>query len=41
MKTRKINKVLLGQALVGEGNEVAYVDLIMGCAVAPWKPHFA
>lgn len=25
-----INKVLVGEALVGEGNEVAHVDLIMG-----------
>ncbi|MGB7816702.1 MAG: formaldehyde-activating enzyme [Methylotenera sp.] len=30
MKTLKINKVLVGEALVGEGNEVAHVDLIMG-----------
>ncbi|HSH54331.1 MAG TPA: formaldehyde-activating enzyme, partial [Methylotenera sp.] len=30
MKTLKINKVLIGEALVGEGNEVAHVDLIMG-----------
>ena len=30
MKTRKINKVLVGEALVGEGKEVAHVDLIMG-----------
>lgn len=26
----KINRVLVGEALVGEGNEVAHVDLIMG-----------
>jgi 5,6,7,8-tetrahydromethanopterin hydro-lyase len=26
----KINKVLIGEALVGEGNEVAHIDLIMG-----------
>ncbi|MGH6960669.1 MAG: formaldehyde-activating enzyme, partial [Dongiaceae bacterium] len=26
----KINKVLVGESLVGEGNEVAHVDLIMG-----------
>ena len=25
-----INKVLVGESLVGEGNEVAHVDLIMG-----------
>jgi len=26
----KINRVLVGESLVGEGNEVAHVDLIMG-----------
>ena len=26
----KINKVLVGEALVGEGNEVAHIDLLMG-----------
>ena len=26
----KINKVMLGESLVGEGNEVAHVDLIIG-----------
>ncbi|MGZ8182464.1 MAG: formaldehyde-activating enzyme [Methylobacter sp.] len=26
----KINKVLVGEALVGEGNELAHIDLIMG-----------
>ncbi|EUJ11728.1 formaldehyde activating enzyme [Methylophilaceae bacterium 11] len=30
MKTLKINKLLVGEALVGDGNEVAHVDLIMG-----------
>ena len=30
MTTQKINKVLVGEAMVGEGNEVAHVDLIMG-----------
>ena len=30
MTTLKINKVLVGEAMVGEGNEVAHVDLIMG-----------
>jgi 5,6,7,8-tetrahydromethanopterin hydro-lyase len=30
METRKINKVLIGEALIGEGNEVAHVDLIIG-----------
>ena len=26
----KINKLLVGEALVGDGNEVAHIDLIMG-----------
>jgi 5,6,7,8-tetrahydromethanopterin hydro-lyase len=26
----KINKVVIGEALVGDGNEVAHIDLIMG-----------
>ncbi len=26
----KINKVMIGESLVGEGNEVAHIDLIMG-----------
>ncbi len=30
MNTLKINKVLIGEAMVGEGNEVAHVDLLMG-----------
>jgi 5,6,7,8-tetrahydromethanopterin hydro-lyase len=30
MKPSIINKVLVGEALVGDGNEVAHVDLIMG-----------
>lgn len=30
MKMPKIDKVLVGEALVGDGNEVAHVDLIMG-----------
>ena len=25
-----INKMLVGESLVGEGNEVAHIDLIMG-----------
>jgi 5,6,7,8-tetrahydromethanopterin hydro-lyase len=29
-KARKINRVLVGEALVGEGNEVAHIDLILG-----------
>lgn len=30
MATAKINRVLVGEALVGEGNEVAHIDLIIG-----------
>jgi 5,6,7,8-tetrahydromethanopterin hydro-lyase len=30
MKMSKIDKVLVGEALVGEGDEVAHVDLVMG-----------
>ena len=30
METTKINKVMIGEALVGDGNEVAHVDLIIG-----------
>ncbi len=30
MNGYKINHVLVGEALVGEGNEVAHIDLIMG-----------
>jgi 5,6,7,8-tetrahydromethanopterin hydro-lyase len=30
MKMPKIDKVLVGEALVGEGNELAHIDLIMG-----------
>jgi 5,6,7,8-tetrahydromethanopterin hydro-lyase len=30
MKVPKIDKVLVGEALVGEGNELAHIDLIMG-----------
>lgn len=30
METLKINKVCVGEALVGEGNEVAHIDLIIG-----------
>jgi 5,6,7,8-tetrahydromethanopterin hydro-lyase len=29
-KAKKINRVLVGEALVGEGNEVAHIDLILG-----------
>lgn len=30
MKMPKIDKVLVGEALVGEGNEMAHIDLLMG-----------
>jgi 5,6,7,8-tetrahydromethanopterin hydro-lyase len=30
MKMALINKMLVGESLVGEGNEVAHIDLIMG-----------
>ena len=30
MKMPKIDKVLVGEALVGEGNELAHIDLLMG-----------
>ena len=30
MKTLIIDKVLIGEALVGEGNEMAHIDLLMG-----------
>jgi 5,6,7,8-tetrahydromethanopterin hydro-lyase len=30
MKMLKIDKVLVGEALIGEGNEMAHIDLIMG-----------
>lgn len=30
MSSRKINRVMVGEALVGEGNEVAHIDLIIG-----------
>jgi 5,6,7,8-tetrahydromethanopterin hydro-lyase len=35
MNTIKINKVLIGEALVGEGNEVAHIDLIIGPRGSP------
>ena len=30
MKTPRINKLLVGEALVGEGSEVAHIDLLIG-----------
>jgi 5,6,7,8-tetrahydromethanopterin hydro-lyase len=29
-KAKKINRVMIGEALVGDGNEVAHIDLLMG-----------
>ena len=29
-KAKKINRVMVGEALVGDGNEVAHIDLVMG-----------
>lgn len=40
MKTIKINKVFVGEALYGEGNEVAHVDLIIGPRGSPAEVAF-
>lgn len=40
MNTTKINKVLVGEALYGEGNEVAHVDLIIGPRGSPAEAAF-
>lgn len=40
MKTMKINKVFVGEALYGEGNEVAHVDLIIGPRGSPAEVAF-
>lgn len=40
MKMPKIDKVLVVEALVGEGNELAHIDLIMARVEAPQKLHF-
>lgn len=40
MNTIKINKVLIGEALVGEGNEVAHIDLIIGPRGSPAEAAF-
>jgi 5,6,7,8-tetrahydromethanopterin hydro-lyase len=29
-KAKKINRVMVGEALIGEGNEVAHIDLVLG-----------
>ena len=36
----KINKVLVGEALVGDGNEVAHIDLIIGPRGSPAETAF-
>lgn len=40
MNTMKINKVFVGEALYGEGNEVAHVDLIIGPRGSPAETAF-
>ena len=37
----KISKMLIGEALVGEGNEVAHIDLIIGPRGSPAEEIFA
>ena len=37
----KINKMLIGESLVGEGNEVAHIDLIIGPRGPPAETAFA
>jgi hypothetical protein len=34
----KIDRVLVGESLVGDGNEVAHIDLIMARAAVRWRP---
>jgi len=40
MKTPRINEVLVGEALVGEGNEVAHIDLLIGPRGTPAEVAF-
>ncbi len=40
MNTMKINKVFVGEALYGEGNDVAHVDLIIGPRGSPAETAF-
>jgi len=40
MNAMKINKVFVGEALYGEGNEVAHVDLIIGPRGSPAETAF-
>ena len=37
----KINKMLVGESLVGDGNEVAHIDLIIGPAGSPVETAFS
>lgn len=37
----KINRLLVGEALVGEGNEIAHIDLILGPRGGPAETAFA
>ena len=37
----KINKMLVGESLVGDGNEVAHIDLIIGPAGSPAETAFS
>mgnify|MGYP003541632615 CR=1 FL=1 len=37
----KINKVMVGESLVGDGNEVAHIDLIIGPRGSPVETAFA
>jgi len=39
MAMAKITGLCVGESLVGEGNEVAHIDLIMGRAAALPRPH--
>src|SRR5215204_3951849 len=36
----KINKVMVGESLVGEGNEVAHIDLLIGPRGSPVEAAF-
>src|SRR5215471_16107381 len=37
----KINRMLVGESLVGDGNEVAHIDLIIGPAGSPAETAFS
>ena len=37
----KINKMLVGESLVGDGNEIAHIDLIIGPAGSPAETAFS